>query len=182
MCSSTSRSCRRDRASPGAWLRSPAPAGVPVERMVRIGFVGPLTERPLSGVWARSRSRPVPPSRGRRLLAALFRLFADPLADFAAVFLDFAEAFLDFAAVFLDVGAAFLVLDAARRAVLRLAAFAVLRPVLRLAAALRLVPAFFRVGVRFRPDFFAVFFAMCRLSRPSESRPPAPRARQAVID
>jgi hypothetical protein len=84
--------------------------------------------------------------------------------DFAAVFRDLPDVFLDFAAVFRDFGAAFLVLDVARRAGFRLAAFAVLRrPVLRLAEALRPVPAVFREGVRFRPDFFAVFFAMSTL-------------------
>ena len=41
----------------------PAPAGVPVERLVGKGLVGPLTLRPASGVWARSRSRPRPPGR-----------------------------------------------------------------------------------------------------------------------
>jgi hypothetical protein len=42
----------------------PAPAAVPVDRFVGIGLVGPLTERPVSGVCARSRSRPVPPALG----------------------------------------------------------------------------------------------------------------------
>jgi hypothetical protein len=41
----------------------PAPAAVPVDRFGGSGLVGPLTERPVSGVWARSRSRPVPPAR-----------------------------------------------------------------------------------------------------------------------
>jgi hypothetical protein len=55
----------------------PAPAAVPVERLVGIGFVGPLTERPVSGVWASSRSRPVPPRRGA-LFCAPARV--DPVA------------------------------------------------------------------------------------------------------
>jgi len=44
---------------------SPAPDGVPVERFVGMGFVGPRTERPVSGVWSRVASRPVPPLFGR---------------------------------------------------------------------------------------------------------------------
>jgi hypothetical protein len=40
----------------------PAPAAVPVERLVGNGLVGPLTLRPVSGVCERSRSRPVPPA------------------------------------------------------------------------------------------------------------------------
>src|SRR3990172_3533855 len=40
----------------------PAPAGVPVEGFVGIGFVRPLTLRPVSGVCASSLSRPVPPA------------------------------------------------------------------------------------------------------------------------
>jgi hypothetical protein len=36
---------------------------VPVERIVGIGLVRPRTERPVSGVWSSSLSRPVPPSR-----------------------------------------------------------------------------------------------------------------------
>src|SRR5262245_16926459 len=60
----------------------PAPAGVPVERFVGIGFVRPFTERPVSGVWASVFSRPVPPTLGfgeaARLRAAgraVFRVF-----------------------------------------------------------------------------------------------------------
>jgi len=41
----------------------PAPAAVPVDRFVGIGFVGPWTVRPVRGVCASSSSRPVPPSR-----------------------------------------------------------------------------------------------------------------------
>ena len=40
---------------------SPAPAGVPVDRFVGIGFVRPLTLRPASGVCASVFSRPRPP-------------------------------------------------------------------------------------------------------------------------
>jgi len=64
MPSSTSRSCRRSRSRPGIRL-APAPAGVPVERLVGRGLVRPLTVRPAFGVCASSRSRPVPPARGR---------------------------------------------------------------------------------------------------------------------
>ena len=51
--SSTSRSLRRARSSPGARRVPPAPAAVPVERFVGIGLVRPLTDRPVSGVCAR---------------------------------------------------------------------------------------------------------------------------------
>ncbi len=61
--SSSSRSCRRSRSSPGDRRVLPAPAGVPVDRFVGIGLVGPRTERPVSGVCARSFSMPVPPRR-----------------------------------------------------------------------------------------------------------------------
>ena len=60
--SSASRSCLRSRSRPGACREPPAPAGVPVERRVRIGLVRPFTVRPVSGVWERLSSRPVPPN------------------------------------------------------------------------------------------------------------------------
>jgi hypothetical protein len=85
--SSTSRSWRRSRSSLGERL-VPAPAGVPVDRRVRIGFVGPLVVRPAAGVWLRVFSWPVPPR----------------LAAGAVVFLAFAVAFLAGAAF---LGAAF---------------------------------------------------------------------------
>src|SRR5205823_8814324 len=59
--SSISRSCLRSRSRPGARRVPPAPAAVPVDRRVGIGFVIPRTERPVSGVWASVSSRPVPP-------------------------------------------------------------------------------------------------------------------------
>jgi len=40
----------------------PAPASVFVDRFVGNGFVGPRTDRPVSGVCASSRSLPVPPA------------------------------------------------------------------------------------------------------------------------
>jgi len=40
----------------------PAPAAVPVERLVGNGLVRPRVVRPVSGVWARVSSRPVPPA------------------------------------------------------------------------------------------------------------------------
>jgi len=40
----------------------PAPAAVPVERLVGMGLVGPRRLRPASGVCARVSSRPVPPT------------------------------------------------------------------------------------------------------------------------
>ena len=63
MVSSSSRSCFRSRSRPGAWRDVPAPAGVPVDRRVRIGFVRPFTVRPVSGVCDRVSSRPLPPAR-----------------------------------------------------------------------------------------------------------------------
>jgi hypothetical protein len=76
--SSTSRSWRRARSSPGARLKPPAPDGVPVERLVGMGLVGPRRRRPVSGVWASVDSRPVPPPRAAlpapRALAAFFLL------------------------------------------------------------------------------------------------------------
>src|SRR5437764_6519024 len=60
--SSTSRSCFRSRSRPGARRVLPAPAAVPVDRLVGIGFVIPRTERPVSGVWESVSSRPEPPA------------------------------------------------------------------------------------------------------------------------
>jgi hypothetical protein len=48
-----------------------------VERRVGIGLVGPLRVRPVSGVWARVSSRPVPPTR-RGAGEAAFRGVAAP--------------------------------------------------------------------------------------------------------
>src|SRR6187399_646972 len=59
--SSTSRSRLRSRSNPGARLMSPAPAAVPVDRLVGMGLVLPRTDRPVSGVCARVASRPFPP-------------------------------------------------------------------------------------------------------------------------
>jgi len=61
--SSSSRSCFRSRSRRGACRLEPAPDGVPVERRVRIGLVGPATERPAAGVWASVSSRPPRPAR-----------------------------------------------------------------------------------------------------------------------
>ena len=61
--SSSSRSCFRSRSRRGACRLEPAPDGVPVERRVRIGLVGPPTERPAAGVWASVSSRPARPAR-----------------------------------------------------------------------------------------------------------------------
>ncbi len=60
--SSTSRSCLRSRSSPGTRRKSPAPAAVPVERLVFIGLVRPVMVRPVAGVWESVDSRPVPPT------------------------------------------------------------------------------------------------------------------------
>jgi hypothetical protein len=62
--SSTLRSRRRARSRPGAPPVPPAPAPVPVDRFVGMGFVGPFTLRPVSGVCESVSSRPLPPSRG----------------------------------------------------------------------------------------------------------------------
>src|SRR6267378_2446505 len=69
--SSTSRSCLRSRSSPGTRRESPAPAAVPVDRLVGIGLVRPWTLRPVAGVCDRVDSRPVPPTR--RVVLALAR-------------------------------------------------------------------------------------------------------------
>ena len=71
--SSSSRSCLRLRSRPGAWRELPAPAGVPVERRVGIGLVRPRTLRPVSGVWSKVLSRPVPPTFARVLAVELRR-------------------------------------------------------------------------------------------------------------
>lgn len=66
---------------------------MPVERLVGNGLVGPSTVRPVSGVCARSRSRPLPPG-----VAAAFRVSVRRagavffFAVFAALFLDLAPA------------------------------------------------------------------------------------------
>jgi hypothetical protein len=54
-----------------------------VERIVGIGLVRPRTERPVSGVWASSRSRPVPPAR--RFLAPAAAFYFPPPAALRAV-------------------------------------------------------------------------------------------------
>ena len=71
--SSISRSCLRSRSSYGAWRLVPAPAGVPVDRRVAMGLVRPFTVRPVSGVWARVDSRPLPPRARLPPFAAVFR-------------------------------------------------------------------------------------------------------------
>jgi hypothetical protein len=57
--------------------------------LVGIGLVRPLTVRPVSGVWSRVDSRPVPPSRrfGAAFLALLRALFGAGRATFRAGFL-----------------------------------------------------------------------------------------------
>jgi hypothetical protein len=69
----------------------PAPAAVPVERFVGNGLVSPLTDRPVSGVWSRSRSRPEL-RRGAVFRAAVRRVVA--AAFFAVVRRVGAAAFL----------------------------------------------------------------------------------------
>jgi hypothetical protein len=143
---------------------SPAPLPVPVERLVGIGLVRPLTVRPLSGVCASSLSRPVPPAvsfaerpaRAFRtgFLTAFFTVRRAGAAVFFAVF---------FAALRVGVFA-----------------FAVFRPVLRCGFANFLAEFFLaddRTGdpdfrfatVRFRPLLVPVFLAIC-LSRLQRSR------------
>src|SRR3954454_18180503 len=129
--SSSSRSCRRSRSSPGDRRLLPAPAGDPVDRFVGIGLVGPRTERPVSGVCARSFSIPVPPRRRapRAVLArapAARNCFIDRLADDAR--------FADDAAFFFFPRGVF--------------APAVLRPVFRRAADARPLPAPLRADAR----------------------------------
>ncbi len=85
IASSTSRRWRRSRSRSGAWRLVPAPAGVPVERLVGNGLVRPWTLRPVSGVCARVRSRPLPPRAAAffaagRLLAGEVFLAAEPEA------------------------------------------------------------------------------------------------------
>ena len=62
----------------------PAPAAVPVERFVGIGFVRPFTDRPASGVCASVSSRPDPPRRTgfRAFVAFAFALFTPAFAAF----------------------------------------------------------------------------------------------------
>jgi hypothetical protein len=50
----------RSRSSDVARRELPAPEAVPVDRFVGSGLVGPRRVRPASGVWASSRSLPVP--------------------------------------------------------------------------------------------------------------------------
>src|SRR5829696_3755681 len=145
--SSTSRSCLRARSRPGARLASPAPDAVPVDRFVSIGLVRPVTVRPLSGVWSRVDSRPVPPCRRPADLAAprfadLPALPALPRAD-AALRLPAVV----FRAVCFPGRGGFRV--CLRRALpLGVFAPAVLRPVLRRAAAVRRAPAPLRAAAR----------------------------------
>lgn len=131
----------------------PAPLGVPVDRLVGIGLVGPRTERPVSGVWASSRSMPVPP--GRRVVRALVRL-EDFVVERAGELFFFPRGGLALA-VFRPV---------LRRAVDARRAAAPLRAAARDPAAadlfdtVRFRPVFDRLADEpaFRPD---VFFAMC---------------------
>jgi hypothetical protein len=135
-----------------------------VDRIVGMGLVRPRTERPVSGVCARSRSRPVPPSR-RFLGPRLDARFFVPVRDDEAV----RVAGLDRAVpLFLPFG---------------VFAAVVLRPVFRRAAEARRAPAPLRAaalppdparlfgGVRFCPFLeplledpaafrFAVFLAI----------------------
>jgi|SRR5688572_22418118 len=153
--SSISRSCFRARSSPGAFRVLPAPAAVPVERLVGIGLVSPRTVRPVAGVWASSLSRPVPP---RRLGAPAFALlFVPELRRGRAVFLE-APFRLTLRALRLAGRVGFFACfrRVFPRAVLAGAAFR-LEPALRAfarapARALRLEV------VRFRPLLFAAFF------------------------
>jgi hypothetical protein len=133
---------------------------VPVERRVGKGFVGPLTDRPVSGVWARYRSRPPLPRGG----ADDFLAGDDFLADERAVvfFLAPRACFaLAAARTFLrDPLDAFLARD--------LAGAVFLRPRL-LAFLASLVGAFFRAFARRAPALPArVFFAVtfCRFVEP----------------
>jgi hypothetical protein len=86
--SSISRSCFRSRSRPGARRLLPAPAAVPVDRFVGIGFVIPRTDRPVSAVCASVSSRPVPPAlsfvEGPRGRAALVFARRTPVLRLAA--------------------------------------------------------------------------------------------------
>jgi hypothetical protein len=143
-----------------------------VERRVAIGLVRPFTERPVSGVWLRVSSLPVPPLRGRP--AALFAAFffdAGLLRDGPAVrrleavvarFRERSEVFLAVLAdlVFLR-GVAVLLREAGfpdflRAGVLAPAVFR--RPPLLRAIARTPAPALPLDGVRVCPLFFARFF------------------------
>jgi hypothetical protein len=90
--SSISRSRFRSRSRPGARRVSPAPAAVPVDRLVGIGFVRPRTDRPVSGVWARVDSRPFPPAFAR--FAGFGAAFAFRAGAFRDLAFGFFEAFL----------------------------------------------------------------------------------------
>jgi hypothetical protein len=110
-----------------------------VDRFVGIGFVRPLTVRPVLGVWASVLSRPEPPFLAVFLapgLAVAFRA-ALPLGVFAS---------------------------AGRRPVLRFALADRLAPAPLRLAALTPAPARRLEGVRVRPVVFAFFFAICGCS------------------
>jgi hypothetical protein len=74
MFSSSSRSWRRLRSSPGARRLLRAPAGLPVGGFTGLGLVLPVTVRSAAGVGAGWRSRPTPPRLG--VLRAVFRAAA----------------------------------------------------------------------------------------------------------
>jgi hypothetical protein len=174
--SSTSRSWRRSRSSLGERL-VPAPAGVPVDRRVRIGLVGPVFVRPAAGVWLRVLSWPLPPRLATG--AALFFAFAVVFLD-GAVFLD-AAAFLaglraalagDFRAVFrllaLRTGALraapFLARDGACLALLRPLADVFRAPARPLAVDFAFAAPRFFAGVLLLA-FARFVFAMCASER-----------------
>ena len=125
----------------------PAPAEVPVERRVGRGLVGPCRVRPVSGVWARFSSRPVPPRRAAGRAGAV-RFAAGRAGRAERVFLAGAETLAFFAVAlrttaFFRAGATafFRATDFFRGAVLRAGA------------------VFFRLAVFFRP---AVVFRALR--------------------
>jgi hypothetical protein len=148
--SSISRSVRRVRSRRGDRV-VPAPAGVPVDRFVGSGFVGPRRERPAAGVWDRVSSRPLPPARG----AVLRGRFADEPR--VMLFLAFAPRAALFA---FPARAGFL---AERRLAFPFGVFA--RAVFRFPPRLLRVarspaPARFFEGVSFWPLLFRFVFAM----------------------
>jgi hypothetical protein len=132
----------------------PAPAGVSVERLVGSGLVGPATERPALGVWARVGSSPRPPARRG---AGFFVV----LAVFVVVFRAAVPAFFDLTGVALALGRRLAL--AAGRPALRAVDFlvAVVLPaffaVFRGAVLRR--PVLVRLAVWPGPAFFFVFFA-----------------------
>ena len=149
--SSISRSSRRCRSSLGARRVLPAPAAVPVDRRVGMGFVRPLTVRPVAGVWASRLSRPVPPRRETVDWPALARDLPVVLRDLAADLRGVLARFRDPAALF------FRAAEALRaRLALGVLAPAVRRLVFRLAAPARRDPALLRLP----PVLFAVFLAI----------------------